>query len=108
MIEFVSYTGRFPNLCSGIFTVKINGKEVSFGHDNRNYDRNTYTYNDSNYDEFWVSGGECGEDLEYDCTEAPWRLSVSSHYPEEIANLLPELLECFNENVPYGCCGGCI
>jgi hypothetical protein len=30
-IEFVSYNGKYPNLCSGKLTVKIDGKEVSFG-----------------------------------------------------------------------------
>ena len=32
-IEFVSYTGAYPNLCSGILTMKVNGKEYEFGHD---------------------------------------------------------------------------
>lgn len=28
MVEFVSYTGEYPNLCSGILTVKIDGEIV--------------------------------------------------------------------------------
>ena len=30
-IEFVSYNGAYPNLCSGTFIVKLAGVEISFG-----------------------------------------------------------------------------
>ena len=33
MVEFVSYTGTYPNLCSGVLTLRIDGEEVRFGHD---------------------------------------------------------------------------
>ena len=29
-IEFVSYTGKYPCLCMGTLTLKIDGKEMSF------------------------------------------------------------------------------
>ena len=29
-VEFVSYTGNYPNLCSGDLTLRIDGKEVNF------------------------------------------------------------------------------
>ena len=32
-IEFVSYTGEYPNLCNGILTLKIDNKIVKFGVD---------------------------------------------------------------------------
>lgn len=34
-VEFVSYTGIYPNRCRGVLTVKIDGEIVKFGH---NYD----------------------------------------------------------------------
>ena len=34
-VEFISYTGRYPNLCSGILTLRIDGKEVTFGYNYR-------------------------------------------------------------------------
>ena len=32
-VEFVEYTGKWPNLCSGILVLKIDGKEETFGVD---------------------------------------------------------------------------
>ena len=46
-VEFVSYTGKFPNLCSGELTLKIDGKVVTFGSD----------YTKCEYPQFWCSGG---------------------------------------------------
>ena len=36
-----------------------------------------------------------------------WNKSDAKH-PQWVIDILPKLLEVFNENVPYGCCGGCI
>lgn len=49
-IEFVSYTGRYPNLCSGVLTLLINGKEVTFGPE----------WKGAEFPTFWASGGSCG------------------------------------------------
>ena len=57
MVEFVSYTGKYPNLCRGVLTLCIDGEEVRFGH---NYGVFESWKTDGNYDEFWVTGGECG------------------------------------------------
>lgn len=32
-IKFISYTGKYPNLCDGILTLEIDGEQVSFGYD---------------------------------------------------------------------------
>lgn len=57
MIKFISYTGKWPNLCSGVFTVEINGKEYKFGHEIDDYDFKTNSYKTDNFEQFWVSGG---------------------------------------------------
>lgn len=102
-VEFVSYTGRFPNLCSGILTLKIDGKTVTFGTGHYGTDKET------DYSQFWESGGSVSFSDDYsDCcvNGGKWIIrkddlpDVYKHYAEEID-------EVFNENVPHGCCGGC-
>ena len=88
-IEFVSYTGKYPCLCSGILTVRIDGEEVVFE------------------DPFWVSGGACHYDTE-STTKAPWEVKVRTWIPEKYRQYADELIQVFNENVPFGCCGGCL
>lgn len=31
-VKFISYTGKYPCLCSGILTLEIDGKKVRFGY----------------------------------------------------------------------------
>ena len=57
MVEFVSYTGEYPNLCRGVLTLCIDGEEVRFGHD---YGVFESWKTDGNYDKFWVTGGAEG------------------------------------------------
>jgi hypothetical protein len=48
-ITFVSYTGKWPNLCTGILILKIDGEQVSFGNQK-----------ECDYPKFWSTGGSCG------------------------------------------------
>lgn len=116
-IKFVSYTGKYPNLCRGILTVEINGREYKFGHNCEYYNFKENIYDDEdinnpNFDAFWKSGGSIeSKDNTYRhiyANEGPWELSSYSKFPDWITKILPQLLEVFNENVEYGCCGGCI
>lgn len=59
MVEFVSYDGAYPNLCTGQLVLKINGR---------------------------------------------WSIDL----PEDLEPLRKEIEECINENIPHGCCGGCV
>lgn len=116
-IEFVSYDGKYPNLCSGIFKVRIDGELVAFGYDwkLREEDRNLPIFS-----LFWQSGGSVDWRGEYDKVERePWQLCYGNADCKilweffdltsmEGDQLLSDLIDCFNENVPYGCCGGCI
>lgn len=56
-VKFVSYTGTYPNLCGGILTLIICGKEYVFGHD---YSKFESWKTDGHNPSFWSSGGNCG------------------------------------------------
>lgn len=88
MVEFVSYNGKFPNLCRGTLVIKVNGEKIAL----KNY---------------LCSGGECWFD-EYrngHVETGDWRLS---QLPNNLEPYREEILKVVNENVPHGCCGGCI
>lgn len=106
MVEFVSYTGKYPNLCSGVLTLRIDGEEVRFGHD---YYVLESWKTDGNYDEFWATGGACGfyADGEDYVNHDEWQL-VKSNLPEKYKPYGEELINVFNDNVHWGCCGGCL
>ncbi len=106
-VKFVSYTGKYPNLCSGILTLEIDGVIQRFGH---NYlDRSWET--DGNHPAFWGTGGECGfAGSNYTnpyVHKGEWQIDASE-MPEEFRRYAAEIDKVFNENVEYGCCGGCI
>ena len=112
MVKFISYTGKWPCLCMGVFTVQIDGKIYKFGHETQDYDFRSNKYKDNNFSDFWRSGGRiCGNnDGGMYAEQEEWLLDEEEHkdYPKEIKEKLSELIEVFNENVPHGCCGGCI
>lgn len=98
-IQFVSYDGKYPNLCSGILTLKIDGENKTFGN-----------YKDCDYPEFWMSGGLCGfrNDFNEEIVEqAEWIIN-KRQLPDELKSSYKEIKELFNKNVPWGCCGGCL
>lgn len=98
-IEFVSYTGKYPTLCSGILTLKIDGEEHRFG------------YGSGMHEPFWTSGGRCGFPNGYDSapsiSEGQWIIDAD-RIPSELRKFAPEIDVIFNSNVQFGCCGGCI
>ena len=101
-IEFVSYSEKYPCLCFGKLVVKIDGKEVSFG---------SIARIKADYPAFWASGGSVRftEDWEPIVTSGEWQLSADEkNYPKRIWKILPQILQVMNDNVTYGCCGGCI
>lgn len=115
-VKFISYTGSYPNLCSGVLTVEIDGKEYKFGHDTNDYDFEKRCYKNDNFDSFWMTGGSIRRDKEWNMwsEEAPWKIclygwgKVDGAHPQWVIDILPELIKVFNKNVPHGCCGGCI
>ena len=82
--EFVSYTGEWPNLCSGIMTFKVNGKKYQIKR--------------------LESGG--GLDSDYEPFEGEWKIK-EDRLPEELRPFRKEIEKLANDNIEHGCCGGC-
>ena len=99
-VKFISYTGKYPNLCCGDLTLEIDGEKVIFGsmYCSRMSERKGI------YPIFWHSGGYIRN---YEAYQGEWQIDVSE-IPEEYRKYASEIDEVFTTNVPYGCCGGCI
>ena len=91
-VEFISYTGQYPNLCNGTLTLKIDDDEVTFG------DHGTEMH-----PSFWASGGYCAD--KQSCS-VEWNI-LYDQIPEKYQKYAEEIDNVFNVNVEYGCCGGC-
>ena len=97
--RFVSYTGKSPNLCMGILTLSINGINKTFG-----------MYDGCDYDKFWFSGGSTGFRNGYSDSyikKGDWGID-EYRLPDELRPFATLLINLFNDNVPNGCCGGCL
>jgi len=87
MVEFVSYDGKYPCLCSGTLVLRIDGNEVSL-------------------DSCLESGGGCSYN---ECDDFVWQGEWDiSDIPDEYKKYHDEIVKVVNDNVPYGCCGGCL
>lgn len=86
MVKFISYDGAFPNLCSGELVLEINGVR-----------RNDFEL---------CSGGRVWFDDNWDdhVESGPWTVYV----PEDLEGLKGEITKVVNDNIPWGCCGGCV
>ena len=114
-IEFVEYTGSYPNLCRGELYVKIDGVTWHFGGDGVFDEEGNLNKTDSYgfpcYPRFWESGGcvTFDDNWSEEVGKGPWELSIyEEEWDDDMKRLLPELLRVFNENVKWGCCGGCV
>ena len=118
-VKFISYTGEYPNLCSGVLTLESDGKEYKFGHDFTMYhfhkDINDWVQEDEdpqnpNFNSFWSSGGcvSHDEDWNWEVEHNEWEIDVNE-LPEQFWDVAAEIDSVINSGViPEGCCGGCI
>lgn len=58
------------------------------------------------YEAFWYSGGHLMPNYE-GAVHGEWKIDVSK-LPEQFRKYATEIDKVFNDNVPFGCCGGCI
>lgn len=87
-VEFKSYDGAYPNLCSGTLVLKIDGEDYVFP---------KYSMQSGGCVSFTADWDEVVE-------EGEWYVDI----PEELEMLEEKILKVVNENVPFGCCGGCV
>ena len=117
-VKFISYTGEYPNLCSGVLTLEIDGKKYKFGHDFTMYhfhkDINDWVQEDEdpqnpNFNSFWSSGGciSHDEDWNWEVEHNEWEIDVNE-LPEQFWDVADEIDSVINNSIPFGCCGGCV
>ena len=90
MVEFIKYDGKWPCLCFGTLIIKVDGK----------------TYHLENA---MISGGGVWHDSGWDSvdvTQGPWKIDLYK-FPE-LKPYEEEITQVVNENVEWGCCGGCV
>lgn len=109
-IEFVKYDASHYAWCSGVLTLKIDGTEYKFGHDSLKYCWKSNRYLDEdpanpNFDKFWETTGHI--DSDFDIHKGEWEIDYSK-IPEQFRQYAVEIDKIFNDNVEWGCCGGCI
>ena len=89
-IKIISYSGNYPNLCSGKLIVSIDAKEWVFL--NHCMSSGGGVWFDSDWSEH-IEGG-------------PWGISNwPEGYPEEAKDQTTKLV---NDQISWGCCGGCV
>ena len=89
-LEFVSYNGKYPNLCSGVLILSLDGRRVQFP------DYCLESGGSVWFDDGWEEHIETGE----------WKISkYPKDFPEDLRQSAVDLV---NKNIPYGCCGGCV
>jgi len=89
-LKLISYDGTYPNLCSGKLIMELDGKEIIFP-----------DYCLSSGGKVWFDD-DWGEHIE----RGEWSIE---EFPKGFPKELKEKAESIvNENISYGCCGGCV
>jgi len=90
-MEFINYTGEWPNLCRGILTISVGGEIF-------------------NLSQILISGGDCSFSSDYsssDVSSGGWEI-YESNLPEKLRGFHKQIVELVNDNIEKGCCGGCL
>lgn len=90
-VEFVSYDGAYPNLCSGTLILRVEGVSVEMPK------------------RCLRSGGRVWFDDEWNehVEDGVWKLD-DYLMPEFLKPFMEEMEGVINANIPCGCCGGCV
>lgn len=93
-VEFVSYDGEYPNLCSGTLILKVEGVNVEMP-----------KYCLRSCGRVWFEKVEGG--LDEHVESGAWKID-SYWMPEFLKPFTEEMEAVINANIPQGCCGGCV
>lgn len=85
-VFFISYTGKFPNLCGGLLRLHMEGQTVAFG--------SPALHKDAQYEQFW------------EADNGQWLIDVAK-IPEKFQKYAEEIDEIFKTNIERPHCGGC-
>lgn len=86
----IEYDGIYPNLCSGTLIVYVGEKRWKFP------ECCLDSGGSVTFDEKWNGNVE----------EGPWDIDEwPDGFPEELKETV---LEMINDEIPFGCCGGCV
>lgn len=94
-VKFVSYSGKYPNMCGGTLVLDIRGSRYSF---------NDRSGSVPFREKFWEPAGGNGGYWSH----GEWAVNVAL-LPEELRDydLAAEIDRVINANMEYGHCGGC-
>jgi len=89
-VKLVSYDGEYPNLCSGELVIQVEGINWAFP-------SHTLSSGGSvSFDEDWSENVDSG----------PWTIrNWPDGFPEDAKEQSERIV---NEEIPWGCCGGCV
>jgi len=88
----IEYDGAYPNLCSGHLIVYVDSIKWNFG---------SHCLSSGGYVNF-------DEDWNEDVGDGPWSVkSWPKGFPED-AELRRSVVSAINDNIEWGCCGGCV
>ena len=90
-VKFISYTGKYPNLCVGVLTLEIEQNTVTFGYEMEGWK----TINAGMYDKFW------------DSSNKGYWITYYEELPEEYKKYAYEIDKVMNDHIEKPCCGGC-
>ncbi len=92
-VNFVNYTGKYPSLCDGDLIIDVNNvRYILKSKDIMNTGGACYFTN--NYSESHIEENE-------------WLVNYEK-LPDELKSYACEIDRVINENIPFGCCGGCL
>lgn len=103
-VGFVSYTGKWPSLCHGVLTLKIDGQDHTFGTKGM-FAAKLPDGSEPEFETFWRTGGACPMPPE-ELKLSDWKIDVSA-LPEQFRKYAEEIDAVMNSNIEHGCCGGC-